>query len=347
MKHVLFGRSGLRVSELCLGGLQFGDPVLPTADAQETRAILDTFAEAGGTFIDTADFYAAGESEKLIGEFIRSDRDQFTIASKYSNTRSGDLMKAGNSRKNMMRCVEDSLNRLGVECIDVYYLHIWDYTTPWDEILRGLDDLVRGGKIHYAAISDTPAWEIARANTIADLRGWAPFIGIQINYNLMERTAERELLPMARALDLGVAVWGPLGGGVLTGRYGKAAAGQEPPLRRKPEKVSERGRALGDLVAAMAQARGSSPAQVALSWVRSRTQYGSIIPILGPRTRAQLVDTLEARNVMLDAAELKRLDDATRIEMGFPHAMINMPNARGLVHGQQSERLSGHRNRFD
>ena len=346
MKHVLFGRSGLRVSELCLGAMQFGDPQRPSADAKESRAIFDAFAEAGGTFIDTADGYAFGESEKLVGEFVRADRDHFTIASKYTNGRTTDLMKGGNSRKNMMRAVEGSLKRLGVDRIDLYYLHMWDFTTPWDEILRGLDDLVRAGKIHYAAVSNTPAWEIARANMMADLRGWAPFVGMQINYNLAERSPERELLPMAKALDLGVTVWGPLAGGLLTGRYRAGTPASDTPVRRKTGDAPERTLSIGDLVVEIAQARGASPAQVALAWLRAHTQYGRIIPILGPRTLAQFVDTLKCRDVTLDADELKRLDEATRIEKGFPYSMIESRAGRALAHAQQTDRLSGHRNFF-
>jgi aryl-alcohol dehydrogenase-like predicted oxidoreductase len=218
MRYKLFGRSGLRVSEFCLGtatfgvnerfAQMFGVDVTSGADARESRSIFDAFAAAGGNFIDTADVYGDGEgaSEKLIGEFIHSDRDHFVISTKYTQSFGKDLSMAGNSRKNMRRCVECSLKRLGTDHIDLYWLHNWDFSTPMDEILRGFDDLVSLGKVGYVAASNVEAWRISSANTLADLRGWAPFIGIQIQYNLLERTAERDLLPMAKELDLGIAV---------------------------------------------------------------------------------------------------------------------------------------------
>ena len=347
MQHILFGRSGLRVSELCLGTMLFGDTKSgrPASDPAESRTIFDAFAEAGGTFIDTAEGYAFHEAERLVGEFIRTDRDHFVLATKYSNGRSG-ITKSGNSRKNMMRAVESSLKRMGIEHIDLYYLHIWDYTTPIDEIMRGLDDLVRSGKILYAAISDAPVWEISRANMFADLRGWTPFVGIQINYNLVQRTPERELLPMARALDLGVTVWSPLAGGVLSGRYG-AASGQESPRRRSAADTPAAEIQVGDLVAEIARSHDVSGAQVALAWLRSRMQYGTMIPVLGARTRAQMLDLLKCRDVTLEADELKRLNDATRIEMGFPHNLLGAESAQNLVHGFEPDRLIQHRFRFD
>ena len=227
LRHVMFGRSGLRVSELCLGAMLFGDARQFGASPEESRNIFDAFASAGGTFIDTADHSADGESERLLGQFLATDRDHFVVSTKWSVSRHGGLQKSGNSRRNMMRAVEGSLRRLATDHIDIYSLHVWDYATPCEEIMRGLDDLVRSGKVHYVAVSDTPAWEISRANMLADLRGWSAFAGIQIEYNLTARTPERDLIPMAIELGLAITAWSPLAGGVLSGKYGSAQGRSE------------------------------------------------------------------------------------------------------------------------
>jgi aryl-alcohol dehydrogenase-like predicted oxidoreductase len=220
MRYRLFGPTGLRVSELCLGTMTFGEEWKFGASREESYSMFEAFGEAGGNFIDTANSYTFGTSEKLVGEFIARERDYFVISTKYSmNTRAEDINCGGNHRKNMCRSLDESLRRLNTGFIDVYWLHVWDFLTPIEEIMRGLEDLVRSGKVLYIGVSDTPAWVIARANMLAELRGWAQFIGIQIEYNLIERGAERDLLPMARDLGLGIAAWAPLAGGVLTGKY--------------------------------------------------------------------------------------------------------------------------------
>src|ERR1700710_680457 len=221
MKYKLLGRSGLKVSELCLGTMGFGTEAGWGADKETSFAIMDAFAKAGGNFIDTANIYKLGTSEKIIGEYISShDRDYFVLATKYTlKDNITNPNASGNSRKNMMRSVEDSLKRLKTDFIDVLYLHIWDDITPIDEVLRGLDDLIKQGKVTYAAISDTPAWVIAKGNTLAELMGWSQFIALQVEYSLLARTAERELIPMAKHFGMTVTPWAPLGGGVLTGKY--------------------------------------------------------------------------------------------------------------------------------
>ena len=219
MKYKLLGRSGLRVSELALGTMTFGETWGWGASKKVSQQLFDTYAEAGGNFIDTANRYTDGTAEEYVGDFIAADRDHFVVATKYTLfDREGDPNFSGNHRKNMVRSLEASLRRLKTDYVDLFYVHAWDFTTPVEEVMRSLDDLVRAGKVLYVAISDTPAWIVAQANTLADLRGWSPFVGLQLRYSLIDRAAERDLLPMARALDLGVLAWSVLGAGVLTGK---------------------------------------------------------------------------------------------------------------------------------
>src|SRR5712672_4075061 len=230
MKYRLLGKSGLRVSEAALGTMTFGDEWGWGSPKAEAQKVYETYREAGGNFIDTANFYTNGTSERFLGDFIQRDRQRVVLATKYSNAAPGnDPNAAGNHRKNMMQAVEASLKRLQTDYIDLYWVHIWDGITPFEEVMHGLDDIVRQGKVLYVGISDAPAWWIAQANTLAELRGWTQFTGLQIEYSLIERTVERELIPMAKALNLGVVAWSPLAGGVLTGKYhgdGKADGGR-------------------------------------------------------------------------------------------------------------------------
>src|ERR1700723_2461612 len=220
MKYRLLGNSGLRVSEVALGTMTFGDDWGWGAPKNEAQKVYDAFREAGGNFIDTANLYTNGTSEAFLGEFMQGHRESVVLATKYSNAAPGnDPNAAGNQRKNMMQSVEASLKRLRTDYIDLYWVHIWDGMTPVEEVMRGLDDLVRQGKVLHVGISDAPAWWIAQANTLAQLRGWSPFVGLQIEYSLIERTVERELVPMAKALNLGLTAWSPLAGGMLTGKY--------------------------------------------------------------------------------------------------------------------------------
>src|ERR671931_812582 len=223
MKYYLLGKSGLRVSEICIGAMTFGEEWGWGASKQDSRRVFDAYVDAGGNFIDTANKYTDGTSEKHVGEFIASDRDRFVLATKYtSNARRGDPNAGGNHRKNMIQSLEASLKRLNTDYIDLYWVHAWDPLTPIDEMMRALDDMVRAGKILYIGVSDAPAWIVSQANTLANLKGWTEFTGLQIEYSLIERTPERELLPMADALNIGVTAWSPLGGGVLTGKYNKS-----------------------------------------------------------------------------------------------------------------------------
>ncbi|MCL7937860.1 MAG: aldo/keto reductase [marine benthic group bacterium] len=341
MKYRLLGRSGLRVSELALGTMTFGEEWGWGASMPESRRMFDAFAEAGGNFLDTANRYTEGTSERFVGDFIASDRDHWIVATKYTLwTRREDPSFSGNHRKNMMRACEASLERLATDYIDLYWVHAWDFTTRTEEVMRGLDDLVSSGKVLYVGISDTPAWVVSRANTIADFRGWSPFVGLQIRYSLIDRTAEADLLPMARALDLAVTPWSVLGAGVLTGKYSR---GSQPEEGRAKEGAARRERNLeiAEAVVSVAEEIGCAPSQVAISWVRQ--QEGVVIPLVGARNLSQLRDNLGALDVELDADQLERLEEVSRIDLGFPHNFLSDPNILDIVSGGTWEQISNHR----
>jgi aryl-alcohol dehydrogenase-like predicted oxidoreductase len=223
MKYYLLGKSGLRVSEICLGTMTFGEEWGWGAPKEESRKIFDAYVDAGGNFIDTANVYTDGTSERYVGDFISTDRDRFVVATKYtSNTRVGDPNAGGNHRKSLVQSLEASLRRLNTDYIDLFWVHAWDPMTPIEEMMRALDDMVKSGKILYIGISNAPSWIVSQANILASLKGWTEFVGMQVEYSLIERTSERELLPMANALDIGITAWSPLGSGVLTGKYNKS-----------------------------------------------------------------------------------------------------------------------------
>ena len=322
MKYKLLGNSGLRVSEAALGAMTFGDDWGWGAAKDESRKVYDAFREAGGNFIDTANFYTNGTSESFLGEFMQGHRQSVVMATKYTNAAPGtDPNAAGNQRKNMMQAVEASLKRLRTDYIDLYWVHIWDQITPVEEVMRGLDDLVRAGKVLYVGISDAPAWWIAQANTLGHLRGWSPFIGLQIEYNLIERTVERELIPMAKALNIGVTAWSPLSRGLLTDKY--HGQGSSEPGRMSSDMMKEympeqqRSDRVVAAVKTVSDEIGRSMAQVALAWLRYRPV--PVIPIIGARKLSQLKDNLASFDLTLSADQLKTLDEASRIELGFPY----------------------------
>jgi aryl-alcohol dehydrogenase-like predicted oxidoreductase len=334
MKYRLLGRSGLRVSEICLGTMTFGEEWGWGSDKTASRKVFDTYVERGGNFLDTANRYTEGTSEKLVGEFIKGDRERFVVATKYSlYTTKGDPNASGNQRKNMVQAVEASLKRLGTDYIDLYYLHLWDYLTPVDEVMRAFDDLVSAGKIIYAGISDTPAWIVSQANTMATLRGWTPFIGLQIEYSLIERTGERDLIPMAAAFDMAVLAWGPLGGGLLSGKYNNTTNGAQQDVRLKEGSIrlTDRNLAIAAQVTRVAQEVGHTPSQVAVAWVMQRP--GTIIPIIGARRAEQLAETLDAATITLSADQVQRLDTASAIDLGFPHEFVSREYVRDLLYG--------------
>ncbi len=325
MKYKLLGRSGLKVSELCLGTMGFGTENNWGADKATSFEIMNAFAEAGGNFLDTANIYKLGTSEKIIGEFVNNrDRDYFVIATKYSLMDNKTNPNAsGNNRKNMMRSVEGSLKRLQTDFIDVFYLHIWDDLTPIDEILRGLDDLVQQGKINYIAISDTPAWMVSKANTMAEIMGWSRFIALQVEYSLLQRTPERDLIPMAKHFDMTVTPWAPLAGGALTGKYLKGDKGR---IKDDSKRLNENSQRITKEVIAVAEELGVQPSHVALQWTRQ--QGFKCIPIVGATKLSQLEDNLKVLDVHLSVAQINRLNEASKIELGFPNDFFNEEGVR-------------------
>jgi aryl-alcohol dehydrogenase-like predicted oxidoreductase len=342
MKYRLLGNSGLRVSEASLGTMTFGDEWGWGSPKDEAQKVYETYREAGGNFLDTANFYTGGTSEKFVGEFIKGHRESVVLATKYSNAAPGnDPNAAGNHRKSMTQALEASLKRLQTDYIDLYWVHIWDGITPVEEVMRGLDDMVRQGKVLYVGISDAPAWWIAQANTLAEHRGWTRFIGLQIEYSLMERTVERELIPMARALNLGVLAWSPLARGVLTGKYhgeGKADGGRMTNEGMKEFLLGEQSAApIISAVKSVSEQTGRGMAQVALAWLRHRTV--PVIPIIGARKVSQLQDNLASLDLELSTEQLKSLDDASRIELGFPQHLYEKEMVRAIRYGGVWDRL--------
>ena len=321
MRYRIFGNTGLRVSTLALGTGNFGKGWGYGSDQDEARKIYTGYREAGGNFIDTADQYQFGQSESMLGDFIASERDEIVLATKYSLGDSPDagFQRSGNSRKAMFRSVEASLKRLKTDRIDLLWAHMPDGVTPIEEIARAFDDLIRSGKILYAGLSDFPAWRVATAATLAELRGWSPISAVQLEHSLVERSAERELLPMATAFNLGTVGWSPLGGGLLTGKYRKGETGRAQGLGAViHDESNQRKTATVDAVLAIAEQTGHSPGQIAIAWVLAK----GTLPIIGPRTAEQLADNLASVDVRLTPAQIERLDAASAITLGFPHDVV-------------------------
>jgi aryl-alcohol dehydrogenase-like predicted oxidoreductase len=338
LRYRLLGRTGLRVSELFFGAMSFYER--GGADAsREHRAVLDAYADAGGNVIDTASAY--GDSESVLGELLDGRRDRFVVCTKYTVSRDrDDPNAAGNHRKNLVLSLEDSLRRLRTDYIDLYWVHVWDRHTPVEETMRALDDAVRAGKVLYVGVSDAPAWLVSRANTLAEWRGWTPFAGLQVPYNLLKRDIERELLPMAEAFGMSVAAWGPLAGGVLSGKFtGPAGTAAGAPTRIDPGSLTPRDHAVARAVQEVAGELGATAAQVAIAWTRSR--YAAVHPIIGARTVEQLTDNLGAVDVALPEEAVRRLESAAEFEVGFPGDFIAECEADSRVFGKVSARLSG------
>jgi aryl-alcohol dehydrogenase-like predicted oxidoreductase len=342
MRYRLLGNSGLRVSEAALGAMTFGEDWGWGAAKDEARKVYDAFRDAGGNFIDTANIYTNGTSESFLGEFMKDHRQSVVLATKYSNAMPGtDPNAAGNQRKNMSQAVEASLKRLKTDYIDLYWVHIWDQITPVEEVMRGLDDLVRQGKVLYVGISDAPAWWIAQANTLAQLRGWSSFVGLQIEYSLIERTVERELIPMAKALNIGVTAWSPLSGGILTGKYHGHGSSEQGRMNSEMAKDFMPEQHLTNRVVAAVKSVsdeiGRSMAQVALAWLRYRPV--PVIPILGARKLSQLQDNLASFDVTLSADQVKTLDEASHIELGFPYGMYAKKFVQAIAYGGMRDQI--------
>jgi aryl-alcohol dehydrogenase-like predicted oxidoreductase len=312
----LLGRSGLRVSEVCLGTMTFGTEWGFGTEESECREIYGAYREAGGNFVDTANNYNQGTSEKILGRLVSPERDAIVLATKFTfpyPTETANPNSSGSHRKSLRGSVEGSLRRLGTDYIDLLWVHAWDQCTPPEETMRALDDLVRAGKVLAIGISNTPAWVVSRADAIAELRGWSAFCALQVEYSLAERSADRELLPMAHAIGLAPMAWSPLGRGALAGRHDPATL--SPAQRRAADAAAEVGRELK-----------ATPAQVALAWVL----HQGVMPVLGARRLDQIRDNLAALDVQLDAGHLARLEAATHIEQGYPYDWLDENHRRAL-----------------
>ena len=321
----------------------FGDQRGPWGATREQAAeIVAQFRATGGNFLDTASNYAGGESERVVGELIAADRDRWGLATKYTvSSDPEDPNAGGNHRKSLRRSLDQSLDRLGVDYVDLLWVHIWDALTPLEEVVRALDDVVRAGKVLYVGISDAPAWVVSRAVTLAESQGLSPFVALQIPYSLVERTVERELLPMARGLELAVTTWSPLGDGLLSGRYGTDRPRPDDTrlARVAAHRLTDRNLAIADAVNAIAAERGALASQIALAWVRAQSARADVIPIVGVRTNDQLTENLGALEVGLTSGELERLDAVSRIERGFPYDF----GAFRLAYGSTLELIDNHR----
>jgi aryl-alcohol dehydrogenase-like predicted oxidoreductase len=325
--YVTLGRSGLRVSPLCLGAMTFGEDLGWGSSVEESQQIIDRFVDLGGNFIDTANFYTMSHSEKIIGDHIGRNparRDRLTIATKFSgNLYPGDPNGGGSGRKALINACENSLRRLQTDYIDLYWLHMWDANTPIEETMAALDDLVRAGKVRYLGVSDTPAWKIVEANLIARFRGWSAFVGLQVEYSLLERTIEQELVPMAAEFGLGITPWSPLKSGVLSGKYTRRNAGQHQADRGAlvDSFLNEKTYVVIDELETIAS--------VALAWVRAQPAVASVI--IGARRLSQLDDNVRAVDVNLTTEELARLNALTEPTFGFPQSMF--AQAPGIING--------------
>jgi aryl-alcohol dehydrogenase-like predicted oxidoreductase len=333
--YVTLGRSGLRVSPICLGAMTFGEDWGWGSSVEGSVAIMDRYFERGGNFVDTANAYTKGHSEKIIGDHVgrhASKRERLVIATKFlSNMYRGDPNGGGSSRKAIVSQLEQSLRRLQTSYVDLYWMHAWDATTPIDETLRALDDLVASGKVRYLGFSDTPAWKCAEAQTIARMRGWAPLVALQIEHSLLERTVEGDLLPMAREMGLGVTPWSPLKSGVLSGKYSRAEHGKHE-AARGPWALSALGDRTYDILdelARVAKEHGSTVSRVAIAWVMARP--GVTSTIIGARTAEQLDDNLAAADLVLRPGDVARLDEISKPKLAFPHDFL--ANGAAFLHG--------------
>ena len=351
MRYRLLGRTGLRVSELCLGAMVFGEAAGAGVHRRRRRQGSSSASpKQAGTLLTPRTTTPRGESERIVGEVIGPERARWVLATKYTVSANPEDPNAGGSHsKSLHRAIDASLKRLGTDYIDLYWVHIWDAFTPVEEVIRALDDLVRAGKVLYVGISDTPAWIVSRAVTLAEERSMTPFCALQVPYSLVERTVERELLPMARALDLAVTGWAPLGGGLLTGRYG---SDRERPADSRvagiggayeQRTLSERNLAIADAVNQVAHARGASASQIAIAWVRAQQQRAVTIPIVGVRTEAQLADNLAAVEIDLEPHELETLNHASHVPLGFPGEF----GGAGLAYGNTFDLIDDHRKTID
>ncbi len=341
---VTLGRSGLRVSPFCLGAMSFGEDLGWGSSVPDSEAILSRYLDEGGNFIDTANSYTRGHSEKIIGDFFqqqKSRRDRVVIATKFFfNLHAGDPNGGGAGRKGIIAQCEASLRRLGTDYIDLYYLHNWDRFTPVEETMSALEDLVRAGKVRYLGFSDAPAWKVTQAQMIANFRGWAPLIALQIEYSLSERTVEGELVPMAQELGLGVLPWSPLRMGVLSGKYTRANRAELAKRSAYVGGIRDKDYDILDALEQVASERDTDVATVALAWVHSRPGVSSTV--IGARTMEHLDANLKALDVHLAPEQIAVLDAASKPTLNFPadfNATLspNFAHAGATVNGVPSK----------
>ena len=340
-RYRLLGRSGLRVSPLSLGTMTFGCDWGWGANESEAKRIFDAYVDLGGNFIDTAVNYTDGTAETMLGSFLKSKRDRIVLATKFTMARDGDNPNSGgNHRFNLVRSVDTSLRQLDTDRIDLLYVHAWDFTTTPEEVMRALDDLVRAGKVLYVGICNTPAWRVAQMQAIADLRGWSPFVALQIEYSLLERSVEHELIPMAAALGLAVLPWSPLGGGMLAGKYNRSDLSEDNAADISPTRkgiiassghLNERALEIADAVARVGAELGVSPSRVALAWTLLNPAVVS--PIVGARSLAQARDNFSALDIRFTEEQRDRLERASGLAPIFPARFTARPMVQQLIFG--------------
>lgn len=340
MKYHILGRSGLRVAQLCLGTMTFGGAEGTGASAAAARDIYRRYREAGGNFLDTANIYNAGESERITGELVNGERESIVLASKYSMTMDpADPNAGGNHRKNMFGAVRATLERLGTDYLDILWVHGWDQLTRVDEVMRGLNDLVTRGLVLHAGVSNMPAWLISQGNTLAEERHWTPFTAVQMHYNLVERSLEPEFFELCDAQDMAVTAWSPLAGGLLTGKFNRdadpagAADSRLSQAEYGPAMLADERLQVAEGVTALAREWGCTPPQLALAWLLHRPQ-GSVLPILGARTLAQLDDNLGCLSIELEASQIDALDDLAAPRPAYPASLFKTPFYRRMLHGE-------------
>ncbi len=345
MRYKLLGSSSLRVSELSLGAMTFGEETGIGSSEKVCKSIYDAYLEQGGNFIDTANIYTLGTSERMLAGFIKSNRDELVLASKYSmTTDAGDLNAGGNHRKNLVQAVEKSLQRLDTDFIDLYWVHGWDHVTPVAEVMRALDDLVRAGKILHIGISNAPSWYIAEANTLARERNMTPFTAMQLHYNLVERGIEADYFDLAKAQNMAILAWSPLAAGLLSGKFTSDDDSVDLSDSRlknshwgKAFLVDERlaiARGVGEIAAEI----GVSSPQLALAWLLQRP-LGPVIPIIGARKLEQLQDNLGCLDVQLTAEHIARLDALNQPNFAYPHSLLSNEMYKGMIHGELRSQL--------
>jgi aryl-alcohol dehydrogenase-like predicted oxidoreductase len=338
MNYKLLGKSGIRVSELCLGTMTFGTDWGWGSDKEESKKIFDEFTKCGGNFFDTANVYTTGTSEKWLGEFCKSERENLVIASKFSLSEVGKINQAGNHRKNMNQSIEASLKRLNTEYIDLYYVHAWDFTVQPEELMRNLEYLVQSGKVLAIGISDTPAWITSQCNTIAQMRGWTPFSAYQVEYCLTEHTADREIIPLAEHQDVLFCGFGPLAAGLLSGKYNQTTDEPKRMDIRKSPRLSERNLALTDKLIHFCKDWGITPAQAAIRWAMQRNPKSS--PIFGARSHKHCVENLKVLDFELSDVQMTQLNELASIDVHFPNEFLQLPRIKEILYGGHLDKIN-------